>query len=172
MTFDFNFRTPDSFTDIRQLTDFLTRQHLGYPDYDAWVQRAEAELDAGYKHAVLAFSDGRLVGDVIHQPHKDIPGFCEVKNIRIHQDVRRRDFGHFMLKQAEADTRGQFDAFWCDARATQQEVLSLLAFTGYNPIATTSLYDPHTNDVVMLKPVNPEKSAGLVNIAKNSLLSH
>ena len=42
--FNFQFRHPDSVSDIHKVIDFLAKQPLGYPKYNEWVQRTEAEL--------------------------------------------------------------------------------------------------------------------------------
>ena len=79
MPFNFNFRTPDTTQDLRQLVNFLMKQDLGYPRYEEWVQRSEHEVEKGDKTPILAFSDGQLVGDVIYQPHKQLPRLREIK---------------------------------------------------------------------------------------------
>ena len=75
----------------------------------------------------MAFFDDRLVADLLWQPHKSLDGLLEIKNIRVHPNVRLRDFGRFMLKQAEmtrvfleasamsAKTSRAFSSSWCDA---------------------------------------------------------
>lgn len=119
-----------------------------------WIQRTEAELYGEYKQAVLAFSDRKLVGDLVYQPHKQLPKTLELKNLRIHPQLRRRDLGHFMLRQAEVEARrtGQFDLIMVDARASQQDVLRLLQFTGYREVSRgIFLYDDNKEDVVFVK---------------------
>ncbi|MFC1755662.1 hypothetical protein ACFL96_20120 [Thermoproteota archaeon] len=151
MSFNFTFRTPDTTQDIRQLVDFLMKQHLGYPGYEDWVQRSEVEIDSGYKVPIMAFSEGHLVGDLIYQRHKELPRVREIKNIRIHPGVRRRDFAHFMLKQAERDNPEQYDALICDARSDQRDIINLLRLSGYRPIGSAPLYDSNTPDIIMVK---------------------
>ena len=107
MGFNFTFGEIGSGKDIGELIDFLSKQSLGYPNYSDWVQRTEAELLLGYKQAVLAYSEGRLVGDIVHQPHKIIPHVREVKNIRVHPDLRERGFARFMLRQVEIGARDE-----------------------------------------------------------------
>jgi len=165
MVFDFRFRGVESATDITRLVDFLGKQPLNYRGYGDWLQRAEAELFAEYKQAVLAFNGRVLVGDVVYQAHKQIPRVLEIKNIRVHPDMRRRDFGHFMLKQVEAEAKssGQYEAVVVDARASQHEVITFLMFSGFKELGKRCLYEENEQDVVMAKPVN-EKS-GLVRVA-------
>ena len=162
MGFDFNFRQIDSTQDIRKLIDFMARQPLNYPGYDAWLQRSEPELHMEYKHAILAFSDRKLVGDIVYQRHKQLAGTLEIKNLRVDEEIRRRDFGHFLLKQVEVEARrGGYGLILGDARASQGDVISLLRFAGYREVARAQLYDSNEQDVVMGKPI---KSDGLIKV--------
>ena len=154
MPFNFTFRGIDTTSDIYTLIDFMRKQALDYQGYDSWLQRSEPEFHAGYKQAVLAFSESRIVADAVYQPHKSLPRVLEIKNLRVHPNLRRRDFGHFMLRQVEVEARKtkQFDLMMIDARASQKDILTLLKFTGYKEIARTPLYDSNEEDVVFSKP--------------------
>ncbi|MDD4877851.1 MAG: hypothetical protein PHO02_02315 [Candidatus Nanoarchaeia archaeon] len=151
MAFSFTFRTPSDKSDLREAIDFLAKQNLGYPGYDSWVQRTEAELDSGYKTAILAYNDRALVGDLIFQPHKQLSRVREIKNIRIHPGIRRRDFAHFMLKQAEIEGKAEFDALICDAREDLSDIAGILYFSGYSKLAQANLYEKGTRDIVLVK---------------------
>ncbi len=168
MGFDFMFRSLGDRKDLRALVDFLMKQSLGYPNYEDWVQRAEYEMDKGYKTAILALSEGQLVGDVIYQQHKTFPRIREVKNVRIHPGVRRRDFARFMLRQAEVEKWEEYDALLVDAPAGQEEVIHLLRSVGYVELGTKPLYDPNNNDVVMVRYFD-QKSAGIVQRVQQGL---
>jgi hypothetical protein len=157
MGFNFNFRQIDSETDIRRLVEFMAKYPLDYPGYDAWLQRAESELDAGYKQAILAFSEGTLVGNIVYQRHKQLPGTLEIKNLRVAAGKQRRDFGHFMLRQVQVEAnRGDYGLILCDARESQTDVLALLGFSGFIEIARAALYDSNERDVIMGKPIKRE----------------
>ena len=170
MTFNFNFRTPDNTQDIRQLVDFLMKQDLGYPGYEDWVQRSEHEIDKGYKIPILAFSGNHLVGDLIYQPHKQLPRVREIKNLRVHPGWRGRSFGHFMLRQAEVENQHQYDALIVDARADQKEIIALLLRNGYMPLGQRALYDSNAMDVIMVKTVDKKNENGILYSAKGLLL--
>lgn len=103
------FRQPSDYSDIRALRDFLYHQNLGYPSYDEWVFRATEEIDDGYKQSILAFDDGKIVGNVIFQPHKEISNLREIKNLRVDQSIRLRKFGSFLLRQAEWFQSDQYE---------------------------------------------------------------
>lgn len=172
MGFAFTFRQLDSRRDLSELVNFLIKQPLGYPNYEDWVQRSEHELDSGYKKAVLAFSEGRLVGDLIYQPHKKIPRTREIKNIRVDPEVRRRYFANFMLRQAEVENKEEFDSLVIDARSDHPVMLGLLRMAGYIPLASASLYDPKVKDVVMIKVFDKTSESGLVYQTKNLILGN
>lgn len=141
-------------SEIIRTVDFISKIPLSYPNYDNWVQRAEAELLQGYKQTILAFSDKRIVGDLIYQPHKQIQGVLELKNMRIDERLRRRDFGHFMLRQAETEARKLgYLAMLIDIRPNRQDVIAFLMFSGFFQINRIPLYDSNEEDIVMMKPL-------------------
>lgn len=166
MGFDFHFHGLQDRTDLQELVNFLVLQDLGYPRYDEWVQRAEHELDTGYKKTILAFSGGELVGDVIYQQHKEISCFLELKNLRIHPELRTRKFAEFMLKQVEAENK-QYDAIICDLPSNQPKILNFMESQGYSILTTIPLYDKNVPDIVMMKFLNPETKQLLLSTAKN-----
>jgi GNAT superfamily N-acetyltransferase len=158
MALDYRFSTLHagpiaSTTEMKRLTDFLAVQDLGYPAYHAWVQRTEAELVSGWKTAVCAYSEGRLVGNIVWQPHKELPGTREIKNLRVDPLVRDRGFARFMLRQAETEQAEGIDLLIGDVREGQEMLMGTLLQTGYTPIATVNLYEPDKRDVVMVKPL-------------------
>ncbi|MBD3259814.1 hypothetical protein GF371_04270 [Candidatus Woesearchaeota archaeon] len=167
MGFDFRFRLADSTNDISLLIDFLSLQDLGYPKYQDWVQRAEQELYGGQKTGILAFSNNRLVGDLVFQPHKELPRTRELKNIRVHPKLRGRYFANFMLRQAEIEGRDDYDLILCDARTDQHAMINLLRISGYVPIATVQLYDGNAEDVVMAKSFEETSEAGILHRARS-----
>ena len=170
MGFDFQFRTLGSQTDLKGLVDFLAKQDLSYPRYDQWVQKTEGELGSGSKTPIIAYSNGHIVGDLIYQPHKELPRVRELKNLRIHPEVRRRDFAHFMLRQAECEGNDAFDLIVCDARKKEQSVVNLLLFSGYTPIGSKPLYDQHSEDIIFVKTMDGRTESGLVYKTKGFIL--
>jgi hypothetical protein len=154
MGFDFSFREVGDFRDLRMLVDFLMKQSLNYPNYEDWVQRAECEIESGSKRTVLAFSGDHIVGDVIYQAHKELQRVRELKNLRVHPDVRNRYFAKFMLRQAEVEKRTEYDMLVVDAPAERPDIVGFFVSSGYRPVITKSLYDNSSEDVVLVKPLS------------------
>ena len=173
MVFDFEFTTLQDVRQLKGLVDFLAKQNLDYPQYDSWVQRAEDELWQGYKSAVCAFSDGRLVGDVIHQPHKGVSRLLEIKNVRVHPDLRMRDFARFMLKQVEveASLTGSYDALIGDVRPEQKESVNFLLNYGFRQVAVVPLYESAKPEIVVVKFLNSTGKGNILAGVKDSILS-
>jgi len=169
MGFDFRFRSLDSRTDLAELVDFLMKQSLGYPGYDDWVQRTEAELIAGYKQGIIVTSNGQVVGDCIYQPHKQLPRVREIKNMRVHPKLRRRALGYFMLKQAEVEDSKSYDALILDVRTEQKAIISMLRMAGYTPAFKVNLHDDK-QDLVMVKSFDKQTESGVVYGAKELFL--
>lgn len=151
MGFNFQFSSLGDVKQLKGLISFLAKQDLGYPNYDNWVQKTEHELDSGYKKVIMAFSDRKLVGDLVYQNHKEIPRFLELKNLRVHPDLRLRNFGRFMLKQAEIENSGKYDAIICDCHSEQSEIIKFLESCNYIPIKSIPIYDKNTLEVVLVK---------------------
>ena len=167
MAFNFSFREIGNTRDIRDLTKFISAQDLGYPDYDAWVQRTEAELFDGSKQVVMAFSDSHLVGDIIYQDHKELPQMLEVKNLRVHPYFRIRSFGGFMLRQSEVEaSRRSYQGVIVDTRPEQTDVVQFLSKQGYIPIATGPLYEGNSPDITLMKTLNPLETSDILTIGK------
>tara|TARA_Y100000310_G_scaffold124700_1_gene123433 strand:- start:53432 stop:53932 length:501 start_codon:yes stop_codon:yes gene_type:complete len=163
MPFNFQFRSLADRKDLSNLTNFLIKQNLGYPNYEDWVQRTEHQLDLGNKTPIVAYSNGNIAGNLIYQPHKELPRVREIKNLRIHPQVRRRHFAQFMLKQMELDTPQNYDAIIVDARTSQTDIITMFLTAGYTPIATKALYDNHHQDTIMVKTTD----SGIIYNVKN-----
>ena len=152
MSFNFSFGDIDGTRAINKAVNFLAKQSLGYPNYADWTEKAETELLTGIKKGVIAYNNGMLAGDIICQSHKDLSGalnVLELKNIRIHPEVRGRRFASFMLRQAEIEFPN--DLILVDARRNQRDMINFLFSEGYKPIASSNLYEPDVGDIVMAK---------------------
>lgn len=157
MSFDYRFRFLEDEKEIKELRGFLLSQTLNYPNYGDWVERAINEIDLGYKKTILAFNDDTIIGDLIFQPHKNLPKVIELKNMRIHPEFKRRYFGYFMLRQAEVESKN-YKMIICDTRSDRIDVLNLLKLCGYKEVSRIPLYDSNAEDVIMSKTLNKKVS--------------
>jgi hypothetical protein len=153
----FKFTDIQSRNELSQLIDFLHKQNLNYPNYDDWIQRTESEIDLGYKNTILAFSNKKIVGDLIYQQHKTNSRFLELKNMRVLPELKNRYFAKFMLRQAEAENQ-KYDAIICDAPSEFPELISFMQGCGYTPILSKPLYDDQKPEIVMIKPIQKSKN--------------
>lgn len=112
------------------------------------------KIEFGYKTGIIALSEGKIVGDLIYQPYKELPRIRELKNLRIHQDIRDRGFASLMMRQAERENYEDFDIIIGDVRSTEKEVIHLLRKMGYNPLFNAYLHDSHKEDILFIKPCN------------------
>ena len=164
MGFDFTFRTAASLKDYRAVIDFLSKQDLGYPGYQDWVQRAEAELLTGYKNVILGINGNRVVSDVMFQPHKQLGGrVIEVKNIRVDEQLRGRYFAGFMMRQLQTEVSEESDCILVDARSSPTDVISMLKSLGYVEVTRTPLYDTNEQDVVMTRVFDKRNKSGPIS---------
>ena len=151
MYINYSFRSFER-KDTDRVRKFILSQNLGYPKYDTWGNKAVGQVVSGEKQAILAYSDGYLVGDVIFQEHRQLDRFIEIKNMRVHPDLRMRDFGRFMEKQVEryAVSLG-YNALICDIREDKPEIVCFFVGIGFIPVATLSLYEEDKKDVTLVK---------------------
>lgn len=158
MSFCFTFTTLEDIKQLRMLISFMASQDLDYPHYDEWLQRAESQIEKGEKKAIVAFSERRLVGDLVHQVCKDngLGMLREIKNARIHPEVRDRYFMKFMLRQLYKECEGKCDGLIADVRANQKETYNFLVYEGFIPIMNIPLYERNMDEIVMFKPLKEE----------------
>jgi|GEM_PF-1720481 len=150
------FRTIADPLDLRRLREFLHKQALGYPDYEAWVETVcIPDIDNGWKSAIVAYSDGRLVGNAIYQQHKQLPNTREFKNLRVLPGHRQRDLGHFLLRQVEEEEKGTFERIICDVNADQERILGFMLKCGYRELCRAPLYATSEIDVILVKEFSP-----------------
>ena len=127
------------------------KQPFNYPNYGDWVERAVWEMQEGYKHSILAFSNDVLVGDVVFQPHKTFPRIRELKNVRVSPKLQGRYFGQFMIRQAEREDRSGRDGIIVDCHSDRIDVINLFLFCGYRVLCRAPLYEKGVKEVVMVK---------------------
>jgi N-acetylglutamate synthase-like GNAT family acetyltransferase len=158
MSFNFTFTTLENIKQLKSLMDFMASQNLDYPNYDEWLQKTESQLERGEKQAILAFDEGRLVGDLVYQVCRDegLGNLIEIKNLRIHPEVKERYFASFMLRQLYAECKDKYDGLLVDIRANQKQTRDFFISQGFNPIMNISLYEKKMNEIVMFKPLRKE----------------
>ena len=143
--------------DLKPLQAFLLGQNLGYSNYETWVKTVcIPEVDFNYKKGLIVYTNRVVVGDIVFQPDKQLPKSLEIKNLRIHRNLRRRDLAHFLMKQAEVYARlNEFEQLTCDFRAEKEyskNIKDLLFLCGYHLLAEAiNLYDDGCLDCVMIK---------------------
>lgn len=152
MAMNISVRTPQDSSDLWSLYDFVLSQHLDYPNYEDWAYRAKTEIEEGYKIAIVAWSEGKIVGNVIFQPHKQFARIRELKNLRVSVKSRFRKFGAFLLRQAEWFQFEDYDFLFGDFRSDNNAMQRLLVSEGYEIKSLQSLYDPNVLDSVVIKP--------------------
>ena len=155
MAMNFVIKSIKDMKELRQLRNFIYSQHLNYPDYEHWVDKVcIPEIENGWKKGIIAYYNGHVVGNAIYQPHKELPRTREFKNLRIHPELRRRDLGHFLLRQVEEENKEDFDRIILDANTKEKKIIMFLQYCGYKIIGQECLYDKKNLEVIMVKEFN------------------
>jgi hypothetical protein len=172
MDFHYTFTTLEDMKQLKLLVDFMASQDIDYPHYDEWLQRAESQMEKGEKEAILAFSGRKLAGDLVTQMCKDsgLGSLLEIKNARVHPDLRDRHFMTFMLKQLYRGYENKYDGMIVDVRASQPETLNYLVREGFAPIAKTTLYEKNMEEITLFKPLKKEAER-LMPIARKIIMA-
>jgi len=171
MGFKFSFKEIENRNELLKAMNFLSRQNIGYPCYNAWLERTEDETAAGYKKIVLAFYYDEIIGDCVYQPHKNIPLFIEIKNLRVIPPFCFRDIGRFMLKQIESETREKYHALIGDTRAEKTGIIKFLESYGFEPLCLSPLYEKDVLDITMVKWLNEKRANVLAPLVKNKIIA-
>jgi hypothetical protein len=155
MSFYFTFTTLEDIKELKLLINFMASYNLGYPHYDGWIQKTENQLERGDKQAILAFNEGKLVGNLVYQVCRDngLGNLREIKNCRIHPKMKDRYFATFMLKQLYTESKEKFDGLICDVRANQEETYNFLICNGFIPITKIQLYEKNMDETIMFRPL-------------------
>ena len=152
MSLDLTIRLISDEKDLRKLRHFLLGQALWYPNYERWVEDVcIPDINNNWKTAIIAYSNGHVVGDVIFQKHKQLPKTREIKNLRINPDYRRRDLAHFLIRQAEEEDKESFERILLDTDTKDTGIIRFLTFCGYKPIMKMPLYSQHNMDLIFSK---------------------
>lgn len=175
MVVDFIIRKANDTKELKVLRTFIYSQPFWYPRYDVWVDKiCIPEIENGWKTAIMAFCNGYVVGDAIYQQHKELPRTREFKNLRIHPKLRRRDLGHFLLRQVEEEEKETFDRILVDVNTKRKETIAFFQWCGYKILYQDFLYDNQNLDVIMIKEFNKTKDLFLqdysLNISKKQKL--
>ena len=145
--------------ELHLLGRFVEGQQLWYPNYSTWVHtRCIPELDSGYKSAIICWHHGSIVGNIISQKHKELPGVRELKNVRVDLNFREQSIGYFLLRQAEKEAREQgYTMTMADTDVRQRDMVALLRMAGYQTIGREHLYNDNALDVIMVRELTRKK---------------
>jgi len=165
---EFVFTTDHSRTQAAHVIDVLRAPRLwiptgtDYPHHDEWLQKVEAELDAGKKRAMLASDGGLPIGVVVYQRNPDDSANLEVRNISIEPTYGGRYVGSFALRNAEIIGQSEFpgtSSVTVDTKVSNDTMVGFLVSHGYEIKDVTDLYGTDTGlDVVMRKELTTEVS--------------
>ena len=156
MSFCYSFTTLEDMSQLKQLIDFMATQSVNYPHYhDTWLPKAEHQLSSGEKGAYLAFKEGRFAADLVFQTCRNsgLGILIEIKNARVHPELRDRHIMKFMLRQLYRESQEKFDGVIADARANQTNTIDFLVSEGFIPVAKTTLYEDSMEEITMFRPL-------------------
>jgi ribosomal protein S18 acetylase RimI-like enzyme len=151
---DFNIKHVEDGKELRLLRKFLLEQPQFYPDYREWVDgKCIARIEDGEYKNIIVLSEGLVVGDVVYRYLNDHQ--IEVKNFRIDPEYRRRDLGHFLLKQVEFENPEKTSTL----DVTVDNFLGVQFFirNGFNIIDKETLYKPDQFEYIMQKKPSQHK---------------
>ncbi len=153
MKFDFEFKTIDTEKEVKQVINFIKEYPLNYANYFDWVEKVYYQFMNGEKEAIIAFSENRIIGDLIFQ--KIDKGITEIKNIRVHTLLQNRGFAHFMLNQLENELVKDSKGIILDTRVDNSFTRKLFESRDYKQIGEKNLYENKFLDAIYYKNLIP-----------------
>lgn len=98
---DLNIKAVEDMKELRKLKSFMLKQPQYYPNFREWVDgKCIPRIESGNYKNIIVLSKGIIVGNAVY---RHLGQGVELKNFRIDPEYRRRDLGHFLLRQIEAD---------------------------------------------------------------------
>ncbi|MEK6892713.1 MAG: hypothetical protein AABX07_00765 [Nanoarchaeota archaeon] len=170
MSFSYRFETVET-RQLDRLVSFVRAHNPGYRGYYEWINKMRAEVAAGYKEAIIATSNDKVIGTSIWQPHKALSELAEFKNLRVVENGR--SIARFIAKQVEVEARER--GFWgiiCDVRSNQPQIVRFMVHLDYTPIKTISLYESSEPDVIMVKLFYPTDATRNEKILNSQFFRH
>jgi ribosomal protein S18 acetylase RimI-like enzyme len=160
----FHFSNEHTSSEVGGIVDVLKQPRLwiptehDYPNHTVWLDKTEAQIASGEKHAMAARMGDKAVGAVIYRQNPDDPTIVDIRNISVADDARGRYVGSFLLRNVEVEAaKTDFpDAteFLVDTKTTNTDMIAFLLSHGYTIKEITDLYGLGTGlDVVLTKPV-------------------
>lgn len=136
--------------EINELYQFIKQYPLNYPNYSEWLKKCKRELELGYKKAFVYKLKGKIIADLIFQPHKQDSSLLELKNIRVIEEHRKKKVFSKLLKEAISYARqNRFKKIVVDAHA-DSEVIKPLQKLGFSVESYENLYDSKLETVLGL----------------------
>ena len=162
-----SFTTDETVRRADELIDYMRGPRLwipsvDYPDFDEWSERARIQFRREDERAVLAISDGNIVGAVVYQRHASDPSALEIKNLTVRPDQRGRHVASFLLRNAEIEGMHDYPGvFRCvlDAKARNFGMRAFLLRFGYVPWHVRDVYGLGCGvDIVFSRKLRPRLS--------------
>lgn len=161
---EFRFTNEHTPSSVGAVCDVLRRPRLwiptvrDYPGHSAWVEKTEAEIMSGHKHAMLAYIGREPVGTVIYRQDDTDPHTLAIRNLSISPEVAGRYFGSFLLRNSELEavTRDYPNTkqIVVDTKTTNSGMINFLTVHGYESNHITDLYGQGTGqDLVLVKTI-------------------
>ena len=122
-----------------------------------WVEKVEAELLTGKRHALLTHEGAESLAVVVFRQNPDATNVIDIRNISVNPDVRHRHFGSFLLHNTDhviSEVYPTGDTLMVDTKATNEQMISFLLTQGYTEAETADLYDSGKPDIVFRKQLN------------------
>ena len=145
---EFNIKQVEDMKELRLLRAFMLQQPQFYPDFREWVDgKCIPRIEENDYKNIIVLSEGIVIGDAIYRPLDK--NKIELKNFRIDKEYRRRDLGHFLLKQVEFENKGKIMTL----DVTVDNFLGVQFFirNGFGIKSKEALYRPEQFEYIMQK---------------------
>jgi len=139
-------------TDLKSAKEFMLAQKQFYPNHREWVDgKCSERIESGLYKSIIGISEGKVVGIAVY---RCLPNnHSEIKNFRIDNEFKNRDLGHFLLTQAEVESKAR--KVTLDTTVDNFPAVQFFIRNGFNITGKENLYVPDQDEYLMTKQIIP-----------------
>lgn len=121
-------------------------ESIDYPEHEGWIEKAieNIRLSLG-KVAIVAHYNSTPLGCIVFQPHPDLPGTAEIRNLTLTPELIRQQLPaipHILLQTLDHAVRDAYPStktMVADTKASNKRVIGWATQNGWDEAGTTVL---------------------------------
>jgi len=138
--------------EVRRIYEFIKAHPLDYPNYADWIEKCRRQLELEEKGAIYEMSDGRIIGCIVYQQHREDRHCLEIKNFRVDTHHRHSGVGTRLEQRICRIARAShLHKVYCDVSPSNQDMITFLLNKGYILEDKEPLYTRNRMELIFSK---------------------